>query len=59
MLFRSVNTDRYGNSFFRAAADSARRALLNPRCSPLKLPLDKYAQWQIFTITFDPKDVVE
>ena len=52
-----LNSDRYGDPFFRAAADSARRALLNPRCSPLKLPLDKFAQWQTFTITFDPKDV--
>jgi outer membrane biosynthesis protein TonB len=43
--------------FFRAAADSARRALLNPTCQPLKLPPDKYSQWQTFTITFDPKDI--
>ena len=46
-----------GNSFFQAAADSANRALLNPRCQPLKLPPDKYEQWQTFTITFDPKDI--
>jgi outer membrane biosynthesis protein TonB len=43
--------------FFQAAADSANRALLNPRCQPLKLPPDKYDQWQTFTITFDPKDI--
>jgi hypothetical protein len=54
-----INTARYGDPTFRAAADSARRALLNPRCSPLKLPLDKFSEWQTFTITFDPKDVVE
>jgi hypothetical protein len=52
-----INTERYGDPAFRAAADSARRALLNPECSPLKLPLDKYNQWQTFTITFDPKDI--
>jgi hypothetical protein len=52
-----LNTERYGDPVFRAAADSARRALLNPECSPLKLPLDKYNQWQTFTITFDPKDI--
>ena len=46
-----------GNSYFQAAADSANRALLNPRCQPLKLPLDQYDQWQTFTITFDPKDL--
>lgn len=45
------------DSFFQAAAESANRALLNPRCQPLKLPLDKYDQWQTFTITFDPKDL--
>jgi outer membrane biosynthesis protein TonB len=43
--------------FFQAAADSANRALLNPRCQPLKLPPEKYDQWQTFTITFDPKDL--
>jgi hypothetical protein len=52
-----LNTERYGDPTFRAAADSARRALFNPQCTPLKLPLDKYNEWQTFTITFDPKDV--
>lgn len=52
-----LNTDQLSNSFFQAAADSARRALLNPRCQPLKLPPDKFDQWSTFTITFDPKDV--
>ena len=52
-----LNTDQLGDSFFEAAAESARRALLNPHCQPLKLPLDKYDLWQTFTITFDPKDV--
>jgi hypothetical protein len=52
-----LNTERYGDPTFRAAADSARRALFNPQCTPLKLPPDKYDEWQTFTITFDPKDV--
>ena len=51
-----INKERLGEPTFQAAADSARRALLNPRCSPLKLPLDKFNVWQTFTITFDPKD---
>jgi hypothetical protein len=51
-----LNTDRLSDPFFKAAAESARRALLNPRCQPLKLPPEKYGQWQTFTITFDPKD---
>jgi outer membrane biosynthesis protein TonB len=52
-----LNTDRMGDPFFQAAEESANRALLNPRCQPLKLPPDKYDQWQTFTITFDPKDL--
>ena len=31
---------------FRAAADAARRAVLNPKCNPLKLPREKYSQWR-------------
>ncbi|HXP31350.1 MAG TPA: energy transducer TonB, partial [Stellaceae bacterium] len=52
-----LNRERLSDPFFQAAADSAQRALLNPRCQPLKLPPDKYDQWQTFTITFDPKDI--
>jgi outer membrane biosynthesis protein TonB len=52
-----MNSDQLGDSFFQAAADSAKRALLNPSCQPLKLPADKYDLWQTFTITFDPKDL--
>ena len=52
-----LNPERNSDPFFQAAADSARRALFNPGCQPLKLPLDKYDQWQTFTITFDPKDI--
>ena len=52
-----MNPERLSDPFFQAAADSARRALFNPRCQPLKLPPQKYDQWQTFTITFDPKDL--
>jgi outer membrane biosynthesis protein TonB len=52
-----LNAERNGDPFFQAAADSALRALRNPRCQPLKLPPEKYDQWQTFTITFDPKDI--
>jgi outer membrane biosynthesis protein TonB len=49
---------RYGSdSFFRAAADSAMRAV--NRCSPLKdLPADKYSRWSSMSMTFDPKDML-
>lgn len=52
-----LNPDQLSNPYFQAAADSANRALLNPRCQPLKLPPNQFDQWQTFTITFDPKDV--
>jgi hypothetical protein len=52
-----LNRERMNDPFFQAAAESANRALLNPRCQPLKLPPEKFDQWQTFTITFDPKDL--
>src|SRR5579885_3210258 len=56
---RLENTARYNSDpFFRAAADSAVRAIKNPQCSPLKLPPDKYEQWKTMTLTFNPKDLL-
>jgi hypothetical protein len=46
------------DSRYRAAADSARRALTNPRCNKLPLPPDQYVNWQTATFTFDPKDIL-
>lgn len=46
------------DSFYRAAADSARRAVLNERCTPLKLPPDKYDRWREMTLRFDPSQMV-
>lgn len=43
--------------FFRAAAESALRAVLNPRCNPLKLPLEKYQQWKNMILIFDPSQM--
>lgn len=48
---------RLSDPFFKAAADSALRAVRNPRCSPLELPAFKYDQWKEMTIRFDPKDM--
>lgn len=42
----------------RAASESALRAVKNPKCSPLKLPLDRYDQWKTITIRFDPKHIL-
>jgi len=44
--------------FFRTAAESAIRAVLNPRCNPLKLPPEKYEQWKTFTLSFNPREMV-
>ena len=41
------------NAFYGPITDSAMRTLLNPECTPLKLPKDKYNLWKNLTITFD------
>jgi hypothetical protein len=50
-----MNSDPY----FRAAAESALRALGHPDCIPLKLPLDKYDVWKNFTFNFDPSKMLQ
>ncbi len=53
-----VDKSRYNtDSFFRAAADAAVRAVRNPKCSPLILPADKFDQWKRIDFTFDPRDM--
>ncbi len=46
-----------GNPFYRVAAESALRAVLNPRCHPFKLPPDKYERWRTMTLVFNPKEM--
>ena len=46
------------DSYFRTMAESAVRAVKNPRCSPLKLPPDKYSEWKHFTMIFNAKDML-
>jgi hypothetical protein len=54
-----VDGGRYAaDPFFRAAADSAKRAILNPQCSPLRLPPDKYEAWHDLDLFFNPKDLL-
>jgi hypothetical protein len=51
-----VDKMRYNSdSFFRAAADTAVRALYNPDCRVLNLPPYKYDQWKSMIVSFDPK----
>lgn len=56
-----VDQARYNNdSFFRAAADSAQRAVYDPHCNPLdKLPDGKYDKWKDMIINFDPKEMLQ
>jgi len=42
-----------GDPNYRAAANSAIRALMNPRCHPWLLPREKYETWRIMTFNFD------
>ena len=54
-----VNQLRYmSDSYFMAAADSALRAVWNPRCNPLDLPPNKYELWKEITVVFDPKEML-
>jgi outer membrane biosynthesis protein TonB len=54
-----VDQGRLGSdSFFRAAAESARRAFFNPLCRPLHLPAEKYAIWKDLVVDFSPRDIL-
>lgn len=46
------------NPFYRTAAESALRAVKDPRCQPFPLPKQKYDQWKVFVISFNPKDLL-
>ncbi len=57
---RIVDTARYNSdAVFRSVADSAMRAVRNPKCSPFDLPPDKYSIWNTMTVTFNPKDMFQ
>ncbi len=47
----------FSDPFFRAMAESALRAVKNPRCSPFKLPGDRYEVWKDLTLVFNPKEM--
>jgi hypothetical protein len=53
-----VDQGRLGDPFYRAAAESARRAFFNPLCRPLHLPPEKYAIWKDLVVDFSPKDIL-
>jgi hypothetical protein len=41
---------------YRAAADAAHRAIMNPRCQPWPLSPEKFNAWRTITFNFDPRD---
>lgn len=45
------------DTFFRAAADSAVRAVKAPDCTPLELPPEKYDSWKSMIVVFDPREM--
>jgi hypothetical protein len=53
---RIVNAPLMADSFWQAAADSARRAVR--LASPLPIPRDKASQFQDFVLVFNPKQMI-
>lgn len=50
---------RYASdSHYKSAADAARWALLNPKCSTLNVPPEKYDTWKRFIFVFDPSQML-
>lgn len=54
---RVTSTDRMRDPVYRAVAESALRAVLDPNCSPLRLPPEKYDQWKTLSLTFSVKSL--
>lgn len=46
------------NGYVQAAADAARRAVLNPRCQPFNLPQKRYDLWKEIRFNFDPREML-
>ncbi len=56
---RVVNSQAMSrNTFVQAAADAARRAVLNPRCQPFSLPQKRYDLWKEIRFNFDPREML-
>ena len=46
------------NPSYKAVAESALRAVRNPRCNKFKLPLQKYDVWKDVVLRFNPSEMV-
>jgi len=60
MKFIGFEGPQTSNPIYQAAADSARRAVLDLECNPLRQlpPVNKYSIWKEMTLIFDPKDLI-
>lgn len=52
-----MDTSRMSDTFYRAAAESAVRAVRI--CAPYELPQDQYNLWRELIFTFDPKELLD
>jgi outer membrane biosynthesis protein TonB len=55
---RINNTGLQADTFLRAMAESALRAVLNRHCQPFKLPRDKFDRWKTLKLVFNPKEML-
>ena len=56
---RVIENNRFHDDpFYRVVAESAVRALLNPKCSPLHLPYKHYDIWQDIIFSFNPGEAL-
>ncbi len=55
-LIESGQFSLQSNSFYRVAAESAARAI--QRCAPYQMPQDKYQNWKILKLNFDPSQML-
>ena len=46
---------KLGDPYYRAAAESARRAVMG--CQNYNLPADSYDEWKTLTLRFDPSEM--
>ena len=52
-----INDNKLNESFFRAAAESALRAVR--RCDPIKVPdIERYENWKDLQLNFDPREIL-
>lgn len=48
-----INKENLNDPSFRIVAEASLRAINDPKCSPLNLPIGKYDQWKEIKFTFD------